>query len=157
MSARPTLVQRAESSVCLSISSNWNRKIQAREYIKRPFLYFFFFFKIYFYFIDYAVTVVPCFSALYPPPSCTSPPSSIPPTLSSHPCVIHINSLASPFLILFLTSPCWFCTYQLCFLFPVPFVPLSSLPLPDDNPPSDLHFSDSVPVLVDCLVSLFVD
>ena len=40
-----------------------------------------------------------------------------------------------------------FCTYILC-LFPVPFPPLSSLPVPTDNPPCDLHFCDSLPVLV---------
>ena len=32
--------------------------------------------------------------------------------------------------ILILTSPCLFCTHQLCFLFPVPFPPLSPLPTP---------------------------
>ena len=53
------------------------------------------------------------------------------PLLSSCPWVIHISSLASPFPILFLTSPCLLCTYQLCFLFPVPFPlsPLSPSPL----------------------------
>ena len=45
---------------------------------------------------------------------------------------IHISSLASPFPMLFLTSLCLFCTYQLYFLFPVPF-PHSLLPLPADN------------------------
>ena len=34
---------------------------------------------------------------------------------------IHTSSLASTFLILFLTSPCLFSTYHLCFLFLVPF------------------------------------
>ena len=46
---------------------------------------------------------------------------AMPPTFSSYPWVIHISSLASPFPILFLTSPCLFCAYQLCFLFPVLF------------------------------------
>ena len=72
------------------------------------------------------------------------------PLLSSCPWVIHISFLASPFLILFLTSPCLFCTHHLCFLSPVPFPPLC--PLPTDNPPCHLHFCDSVPVLVVCLV-----
>ena len=89
------------------------------------------------------------------------PPSF--PHLSSCPWVIHISSLASPFPILFLTSPCLFCTYHLCYLFPVLFPPL--FPLPTDNPPRGLHFCDSAPVPV-CLVhfwfcfcffSLFVD
>ena len=94
------------------------------------------------HFIDYAITVVPFFLPLYPPPPCI-------PHLSSCPWVVHIRSLASPFPILFLTSPC---TYQLCFLFPVPFLPFSPLLLPADNPPCDLHFCNSVPVLVVCLV-----
>ena len=58
----------------------------------------------------------------------------------------------SPFPILFLTSPCLFCTYHLCFLFPVPFLPLSPFALPTYKPPCDLHFCDSVPILVVCLV-----
>ena len=37
-------------------------------------------------------------------------------------------------------------------LIPCTFPPFSSLPLPTDNPPCDLHFCDSVPVLVVCLV-----
>ena len=51
-----------------------------------------------------------------------------------------------------ITSPSLFCTYYLCFLFPVPFLPFCPLPLPTNNPPCDLHFSDSVPVLVVPLV-----
>ena len=80
------------------------------------------FLKIYF---DYAITVVPIFLlspfTMYPPF-----PLEIPP-LSLCPWVVHKSSLASPFPTLFLTSPCLFCTYQLCFLFPVPF---PSLPPP---------------------------
>ena len=72
--------------------------------------------------------------------------------LSSRPWVIHRSSLASPFPVLFLTFPCLFCAYQLCFLFPVPLPSISSYPLPTSNPPCDLHFCDSVPVLVACLV-----
>ena len=78
-----------------------------------------------------------------------SPP---PANLSSCLWVVHISSLASPFPILCLTSSCPFCTYHLCFLFPVPFPPFSSLSLFSDNPLCDLHFCDSVPVLVVCLV-----
>ena len=77
------------------------------------------------------------------------------PTLSSCPRVIHMSSLASPFPILFL-NPYLFCTYHLCFLFPVPFPPFSTAPPPAlppvDNPPCELHFCDSVSVLVGCLV-----
>ena len=78
-------------------------------------------------------------------------PPAFPTNLSSCPWVVYISSLASPFPILFLTSPCLFCTHQLCFLFPVPFLPFSRHPLPADNPSCDLQFCDSVPVLVVCL------
>ena len=75
------------------------------------------------------------------------------PNLSSCPWVIHISSLASPFPILFLTSPCLFCTYHVFFLLPVPFPPFS--PLPADNSPCDLYFCESVPVLVVSLVHYY--
>ena len=85
----------------------------------------FFFFLV--YFVDYAITVVPFFTPLYSPTPCTPPPTSNT-TLSSCSRVICISSLASPFPILFLTSLCLFCTYHLCFLFPVPFLPFSPIP-----------------------------
>ena len=84
------------------------------------------FFKI--YFIDYAITVVP-----FPPLIPLCPAHPLPPTFppySSCLWVIHISSLASTFPTLFLTSPCPFSTYHLCFLFPVPSphsLPYSSL------------------------------
>ena len=87
-------------------------------------------------------------------PLCPAPPqsSSIPLHFSSCPWIIHISSLASTFPVLFLTSPCLFCAYQLCFLFPVPFSSILPLPLPTNNPPCDLHFCDSVLVLVVCFL-----
>ena len=63
-----------------------------------------------------------------------------------------VSSLASPFPILFLTSPCLFCSYQLCFLIPAPFPPFSPVPFPADNPPNDLHTYDSISILFVCLV-----
>ena len=75
-------------------------------------------------------------------------PPAFPAPFSSCPWVVHISSLASPFPILFFTSPCLFSTYRLCHLFPVPFSSSS----PADSPPCDLHFCDFVPVLVVCLV-----
>ena len=36
------------------------------------------------------------------------------------------------------------------------FPPIPSFPLPTENPPCDLHSSDSVPVLVVCLVFVFI-
>ena len=70
------------------------------------------------------------------------------PTISSRSWVMQISSFDYLFPILFLTSPCLFCTYQLCFLVPAPFPPFSSFHLPADNPQNDLHIYDSVPVLV---------
>ena len=60
-----------------------------------------------------------CSLSLVPP----FPPAI--PHLSSCPWVVCISSLASPFPILFLPSPCLFCTYQLCFLIPIPLSPFS--------------------------------
>ena len=107
------------------------------------------------YFIDYAITVVPFSSPFYFPQPCTPSPTSIPP-FSSCSWVIHVSCSASPFPILFLTYSCLFCTYHLCFLFPVSFLPFSPFPLPTDNPPCDLHFCESLPVLVVCLVCFLV-
>ena len=91
-------------------------------------LYFrIFFFKI--YFIGYTIIFVPFFLPFTP--LCPVPPfHQHPLPLSSCPWVIHISSLASPFPTLFLTSPCLFCTYQLCFLLPVPLLLFSPIPLP---------------------------
>ncbi|KAF6081831.1 hypothetical protein HJG60_008838 [Phyllostomus discolor] len=90
------------------------------------------------------------------PPSLTStlypPPTHIPP-FSSCPCVILMSCLASTFPILFLPSPYLFSTYILCYLFSIPFPPLSSSHPPAANPPCALHFCGSVPVLVVYLVS----
>ena len=110
------------------------------------------------YFKDiYAIILVPFFPPFYSPPPCIPNPPASPP-FSSCPWVIHISSLASPFPILFLMSSCLICAYHLCFLFPVPFPPalVLPLPLPPDNPPCDLHFCDSVPILIVCLVFVFV-
>ena len=81
------------------------------------------------------------------------PAFSVP--LSSCPWAIHVSSLASPFPILFLTSSYLFCTYHLCYLFPVPFPSILPLPFPAENPQCDLHFRDSVPVLVICIICFF--
>ena len=83
------------------------------------------------------------------------PAHHLPPTFppyTSCPWVILISSLASTFPTLFLPSPCLFSTSHLCYLFSVPFPPLSPSQSPIDNPPCDLHFCGSVSVLVVCLV-----
>ena len=111
-------------------------------------LFYLFIFKI------YLLIMLLQLSHFLPPlfPSTLHTPPPVFPPFSSCPWVTHVSSLASIFPILFLTSPCLFSTYHLCYLFSVPF-PLSppshSLV---DNPPCDLHFCGSVPVLVVCLV-----
>ena len=99
---------------------------------------------------------LPQFFPLFPFLPSTLFPFSNPSPLSSCPWVVHVSSLASPFPILFLLSPCLFCTYQLCILFPVPYLPFFPFPLLADNPPNDLRTCGSVPVLVVCLVFVFV-
>ena len=101
-------------------------------------------------FIDYAIKVVP-FPTLTP----LHPAHPLPPTFppySSCPWVILISSLTSTFPTLLLLSPCLFSTYHLCYVFSVPFLPLSPSHSPVDNPPFGLHFCGSVPVLVVGLV-----
>ena len=89
----------------------------------------------------------PSFIPLHPAHSL---PPSVPPC-SSCPWVIHISTSASTFPILVLTFPFNFvlniyASYSL-YLFPI-----LPPPTPTDNPPYDLHFSVSIPVLVVCLV-----
>ena len=53
---------------------------------------------------------------------------------------------------IFFLFPRLFSTYHLCYLLSVPFPPLSPSHSSVDNPPCDLHFCDSVSVLVVYLV-----
>ena len=117
-------------------------------------VYLYLFFTV--YFIDYAIIAVPFFLPFMPPPSCNPKNLQHFPLRSSCLWVIHISSLTSLFPILFLTSPCVFYAYQLCFLFPVSFPLILPLPLPTENPPCDPHFYGFVSVLVVCLVFVFV-
>ena len=135
-----------------SILCKLSQHIQTTKINKRTlsFCCCFFLFCFFDIFIDYAITVVP-FPPLHSTPSGPPPPSHIPPHRSC-PWVILISSLASTFPTLFLPSPCLFSTYHLCYLFSVPFPPLSPSHSPVDNPPCDIHFCGSVPVLVVCLV-----
>ena len=118
---------------------------------------FYFIFLIYLLIMLLQLSHVPPFTPLHPA-------HPIPPTFppySSCPWVIHISSLASTFPILFLLSPCLFSTYHICYLFSVPYPPLSPSPSPVDNPPCDLHFCGSVPFLwfcspSSCLLSLLL-
>ena len=82
---------------------------------------------ILFYFLIYLLIMLLQLSH-FPPLTPLHPahplPSTFPP-YSSCPWVILRNSLASTFPTLFLPSPCLFSTYHLCYLFSVPFPPLS--------------------------------
>ena len=70
--------------------------------------------------------------------------------LSSCPWVMHTSSLASPLPLLFLTSPCLFCTYPVMLLNVYIFSP--TLLLLADSPQNDVHVYDSISTLVVCLV-----
>ena len=111
-------------------------------------LFFFFFCLIYLLIMLLQLSHFRPFTQLHP----AHPLPPIFPPYSSCPWVILISSLASTFPTLFLPSPCLFSTYHLCYLFSVPFPPLSPSQSPIDNPPCDLHFCGSVPVLGVCLV-----
>ena len=112
---------------------------------------FFFFSFLKVYFIDCAITIVPFFfsplfpSVLQPPASPLSPPQvmSMGHTYKFFGFSISYTILNIPLSILCL---------PIMLLIPCTFLPFSPLPLPTDNPPCDLHFCDSVPVLVACLV-----
>ena len=111
--------------------------------------FYFFCFVWYIYWLCYYSCPIsaPSLNSILPTPSLPhSPP------YSSCPWVILVSSLASTFPTLFLPSPCLFSTYHLCYLFSVPFPPLSPSQSPIDNPPCDHHFCGSVSVLVVCLV-----
>ena len=122
---------------------------------KHYFLFFTYFYPTFYLFLFLSLIYWLCFysrpilfSPLYPPPPSTPIPSSIPPALSSCPChtrkffgfSISYTILTLPLSILYLT---------ITLLMPCTFSPI---PPSADNPPCDLHFFDSVPVLVVCLV-----
>ena len=110
------------------------------------------------YFFKYVLLIVLLQFSQFSPLSslCPAPPNPppFPPTLSSCPWVVHISSSNSLFPLPLLTSPCLFYAQQLHFLFPVPFPPIPPH-RHTENPPCDVHFSDSVPVLVVSLVFVF--
>ena len=109
---------------------------------------FFIYFKI--YFIDYAITVVPLFLPfihLCPPLPLASPPHtyfiSMGHTYKFFGFYISYTILTLPLSIFHLS----FMLHILC-----TFPPISPSHFPVDNPPCELHFCGSIPVLVVCLV-----
>ena len=105
------------------------------------------------YFIDYAVTVVPTFFYLFSfLPS--TPPSiqQLPPRFMS---MGHAYKFFG-FSISYILPNLPLCILYLSVMLrnPCACSPIFALLLPTDNGPYDLHFCDSVPVLVVCLVWL---
>ena len=113
-------------------------------------------FSSYYYFLSFLIYLLIMLLQLshFCPFTQLHPAHPLPPTFpySSCPWVILISSLASTFPTLFLPSSCLFSTYHLCYLFSVPFTPLSPSQSPIDKPPCDLHFCGSLSVLVVCLI-----
>ena len=124
------------------------RQTENTKYISIILLHKLFFVFNIFYWL--CIRVVPFFSAFNSLSPCTSPPTIIP-HLSSHPGVIHISSLASPFpIVLNLLLSILYLPFML--LIPYTFFPIPPLPLPTNSPPCDPYFCESVPVLLVCLV-----
>ena len=90
-------------------------------------------------------------------PLSTKPPSlsQTIPTRCSCPWVVHINSLATPFPILYFTSPLLFCNYLFVLLKSTPLHPFLHTPLPSNNYQNALCNHDSVSVFLVCLVCFF--
>ena len=111
------------------------------------------------YFIDYAITVVPFFLLFIPlhpapplPPACpllTPQFMSMGFTYKFFGFSISYTILTLPLSILYL---------PIMLLNPCTFSSIAPVLLPADNPPCGLHFYDSVPILVVCLVCfIFLD
>ena len=100
-------------------------------------------------FIDYAITVVP----LPPPLHSNLPTPSLPHSplqFMSMGDTYKIFGFYISYTILNLPQSILYLPFML--LIPVPFPPFYPLHVTADNPPCDLHFCDSDPVLVVCLL-----
>ena len=100
--------------------------------------------------MDYGIIVILIFPLCTPPPST---PYSLKqsPHHCSCPWVMHISSSATPFPILYCTSPWLFCNCLFVLVNPLTSSPIPPLPLPSGNHQNVHHIHDSVSVLV-CLV-----
>ena len=110
----------------------------------------FFSFKL--YFTDYAITVF--LIALFAPL-----PTDTPHSLRQSPIIVPVHqscvhTLASPFPMLYFTSPWLFCNYLFVLLNPLTSSPIPSYPLPLGNHENTLCIHDSVSVLLVCLVCI---
>ena len=96
---------------------------------------YFYFLSIFYWLCYYSCSI---FSSLYPPSFCTShPPAVFPIPLSSCPWVVHISSLASPFPVLYFTSPLSIFYLLFMLLISCTFSPILSPPPAAENPPCD--------------------
>ena len=109
----------------------------------------FFFFIILNYILLIMVLQLSWFSPLCPPPPSTLHSLSNPPTSVY---VMHICSLATPFPILYFTSPWLFCNHLFVLLNPLTSSPIVPNPLPSGSHQNALHVHDSVLILHVCLV-----
>ena len=90
-----------------------------RNSLEKTHLFFLFIFKIIFYWLFYYSC--PIFPLCPPLPST---PCSLrqPPHYCSCPCVMRISSLATPFPVLYFTSPWLFCNYLFVLFFKILFI-----------------------------------
>ena len=102
--------------------------------------------------MDYAITVILTFPPLPPSTQQASLLQAIPPHHSSCPWVMCISSLATPFPILYFTSPWLFCGYLFVLPNPLTSSPIPHNPLPSCNHQNALCIHDSVSVLLVCLL-----
>ena len=86
--------------------------------------------------------------SISPPPFSTSHTLRQSPHQCSWPWSMHISSLATPFPILYFTSPWLFCNYIIVLLNPLTTSPIPPHPLPAGNHQNALHMHDSVSVLL---------
>ena len=108
--------------------------------------------------IRYYSSPIP-FSSLYPSLPGTPIPSSILPPLQFMSIGLTYKFLSFSISYAILNLPLSILYLPFMLLTPCNFSPISLFPLPTDIPPCDLHFCDSVTVLVVCLVhflSLFL-
>ena len=106
------------------------------------------FFKI--HFIDYTISVVPFSPPLFPSVCMPPHPSILPPYFMSMGCTYKLFGSYISYITFNLLLSIFYLPFML-FIF-CTFFPILPLPLPTDKPPCDLHFCDSVPVLVVSLV-----
>ena len=118
--------------------------------LRKLFLFFYLIYKV--YFIDYTITVVPFFSPLYSPLTCTPTPHqhSTPAQFMSMGCTYKFFGFSISYAILNLPLSILYLPIML--LIPCAFFPILPLPFSAANSPYDRHFCDSVPALVVSLV-----